>query len=101
MGERHIHRRPFEVCEIPLFDPKNELHQRIVTLGEICRKKAEPIAPRIEGPVGKARQTMRAYLADEIHEINKLVAELLKSSSAKPQKRPTFKDRKKPEFFDE
>jgi hypothetical protein len=100
MGERDIHRRPFEVCEIPLFDPKNELHQRIATLGEICRKKAEKIAPKIEGPVGKARQTMRAYLAEEIHEINRLVAELLKSSSGKPQKRPTFDDRKKPEFFD-
>jgi hypothetical protein len=29
MGERDIHRRPFEVCNIPLFDAANELHLKI------------------------------------------------------------------------
>src|SRR4051794_19617639 len=29
MGERDIHRRPFEACDIPSFDEKNKLHRQI------------------------------------------------------------------------
>jgi len=36
-GERDIHRRPFEVCAIPTFDPKNELHNKIVDVAREAR----------------------------------------------------------------
>jgi len=92
MGERDIHRRPFEVCEIPLYDPKNELHQRIATIGEICRKKAEKAAEKLEGPIGQARKSLRALFGDEIFELNKLVVRLLKEGDKQPKKRWVVKD---------
>lgn len=33
-GERHIHRRPFEVCPLPQFDPNNPDHQQLAALSE-------------------------------------------------------------------
>ena len=37
MGERHIHRRPFEACNIPLFDPENALHREIAKVSAAAR----------------------------------------------------------------
>jgi hypothetical protein len=86
MGERHIHRRPFEVCEIPLFDPQLELHREIAALGETCRKKASKVAEKMAGSLGRVRQEMRLYLAPEIQRINHLVGRLLKGQKARPKK---------------
>jgi hypothetical protein len=87
MGERDIHRRPFEVCEIPRFDPNIKLHLDIAALGEKCRKKAAKVAEKMTGRLGRVRQDMRLYLDLEIGEINRLVAHLLKQQSARPKKR--------------
>lgn len=92
MGERDIHRRPFEVCEIPLFNPQNELHQQIAKLGEVCRQKATKIAEKSEGQVGRARTDMRAWLGDELFQINKLVLRLLKEGDKRPKKKQTIYD---------
>jgi len=86
MGERDIHRRPFEVCEIPLFDPQLELHREITVLGETCRKKASKVAEKMAGSLGRVRQEMRLYLAPEIQQINHLVGRLLKGQKARPRK---------------
>jgi hypothetical protein len=86
MGERDIHRRPFEVCEIPLFDPQLELHREIAVLGEACRKKASKVAEKMAGSLGRVRQEMRLYLAPEIQRINHLVGRLLKGQKARPKK---------------
>jgi len=85
-GERHIHRRAFEVCEIPLFDPQSELHREITVLGETCRKKASKVAEKMAGSLGRVRQEMRLYLAPEIQQINHLVGRLLKGQKARPRK---------------
>lgn len=86
MGPRDIHRRAFEVCEIPLFDPQLELHQEIAVLGEACRKKASKVAEKLVGLVGRVRQEMRLYLDPEIKQINHLVSRLLKGQKARPKK---------------
>jgi hypothetical protein len=98
LGERHIHRRPFEACKIPPFDPENALHLQIAALGEACRKKADVLAPKIEGQVGRARLAMRAALAAELHEINKLAAILL-HDGARPKAKPRAFSKDKNEFF--
>ncbi|MBI1785150.1 hypothetical protein HYR69_08395, partial [Candidatus Sumerlaeota bacterium] len=90
MGERDIHRRPFEACHIPQFDPSVGLHQQIAALGMVCRKKAEKVAEKMEGPIGRARLEMRAYLEDELKQLDPLVAELIQYKGAakpKPKKR--------------
>lgn len=89
LGERDITRRPFEVCEIPLFNSQNDLHNQIATLGEICRLKAAKVAGSMEGAIGRARLEMREYLAVELHELNNLVTRLLKEPPDK-KKRATF-----------
>jgi hypothetical protein len=99
MGERDIHRRPFEACAIPLFDPKNDLHQSLATLGEICRKKSAHLAPKIGGALGKARSTMRALLAEELHEIDKLTAKLLEGNHGRLAKPVKFSDDDEPSLF--
>lgn len=98
MGERDIHRRPFEVCEIPLFNCKNDLHNQIATLGEICRLKAAKVAGSMEGRIGRARLEMREYLAAELHELDKLVARLLKEPPAS-KRPPIVKDDDEPTLF--
>jgi hypothetical protein len=51
MGERDIHRRPFEACDIPLFDSKNELHRQIA---EVSARRALVTA----GPYSRPQRRM-------------------------------------------
>jgi hypothetical protein len=76
-GERDIHRRPFEVCPIPMFDPRNHLHQRIVSVAREARQKMLKWRTRIEGNAAEARQAARKIVQPELESLNTLVTELL------------------------
>lgn len=77
MGERDIHRRPFEVCPIPLFDPQNVLHQKIVKVAREAREKMLKWKSKIEGNAAQAREAARKIVRPEIQELDQLVADLL------------------------
>jgi methylase of polypeptide subunit release factors len=76
MGERHIHRRPFEYCPIPLFDPANETHQQIAVLARQAREELLPIVRKMTAPVATARAEARRLVAGKLDQINKLVKRL-------------------------
>ena len=78
MGERDIHRRPFEVCSIPLFDPQNTLHQKIVQVARDAREKMLKWKSKIEGNAAQAREAARQIVRPEIKQLDELVRELLK-----------------------
>jgi hypothetical protein len=79
MGERHIHRRPFEACAIPLFDPKNPLHQRIARVAGEARSELLPIVPKMQTPVATARADARRLVAGKLAQLDTLVTQLLGS----------------------
>ena len=87
-GERHIHRRPFEVLPIPLFDPSNNVHLRLSDLSKQCHTKvAEFVATAdqktLSQPIGRLRQDLRDFLKSELAAIDNLVHELLSSDCAR------------------
>ncbi len=82
LGERNIHRAPFEVLPIPLFSRHDKRHQRLAELSQACHEKvAQFVAGANEKtlaqPIGRLRQQVRAMLANELSQINRLVAKLL------------------------
>ncbi len=78
-GERDIHRRPFEVCPIPVFTRKERLHRDIAQIARAARMKMLDCAPRIEGNAAQARQAARQIVQPELDRIDGLVSELLQS----------------------
>jgi hypothetical protein len=79
MGERDIHRRPFEVCNIPLFDSGNELHRRIAEVSAAARAELLPIVPKMELPVAAARATARELVASNLALLDELTRCLLEA----------------------
>lgn len=82
-GERDIHRRPFEVLPIPVFDPGNEKHLGLAILSKACHAKVSGILDKTDFrerkyPIGILRRDIRKLIADELMEIDKLVKEILK-----------------------
>ena len=81
-GERHIHRRPFEVLPIPQFNSKDKRHHELAQLSKACHAKvaqfvADADEKTFKQPIGRLRQQVRAMLERELSQINKLVAEVL------------------------
>jgi hypothetical protein len=85
MGERDIHRRPFEACNIPLFDPKNELHRQIAEVSAAARAELLPIVPKMQLPVAGARAAARDLVAGKLNRLNELTIKLLKAQPARPK----------------
>jgi hypothetical protein len=83
MGARDIHRRPFEACDISLFDPKNLFHQRIADIAREAREELLKIVRKMETPVSRARGDARHLVANQLHKLDKLVTELLKNKTVK------------------
>lgn len=81
MGERDIHRRPFEACAIPLFDAKNKLHRDIAKVAGEARAELLKIVPKMQTPVATARADARRIVAGKIKKLDELVIKLL---DAKP-----------------
>jgi hypothetical protein len=86
MGERHIHRRPFEACNIPLFDPENALHREIAKVSAAARAELLPIVPKMELPVAGARAAARDLVAGKLNVLDTLTRRLLGSAPGAPRK---------------
>jgi len=81
-GERDIHRRPFEVLPIPLFNPKDKRHHELAQLSKACHAKVAQLVAgadekTLSQNIGRLRQQVRAMLGNELSQINRLVAKLL------------------------
>jgi N-6 DNA Methylase len=90
-GERHVHRRPFEVVPIPRFDPENQRHRLLASIALECEAKASTVAQAAEGRVGPARQRVRAELHAELAIIDELAREIvgeLTEESVPPDTQP-------------
>jgi len=79
-GERDIHRRPFEVCNISRFDPSNKVHTQLAELGAKSHDEIKPFIPNLQGSLGRVRTEVRKILAANMSKINKLVEKLLAES---------------------
>jgi hypothetical protein len=77
MGERDIHRRPFEACDIPLFDAGNKIHQQIAQISAEARAELISIIPKMQLPVASARAAARELVAGKLNRLNELTAKLL------------------------
>ncbi len=81
-GQRHIHRRPFEVLPIPKFDRNDKRHLRLAELSKECHEKVAKMmvnadAKFLSQPIGRLRNIVRQMLETELDEIDQIVAELL------------------------
>jgi hypothetical protein len=97
-GKRDIHRRPFEVCPVPLFDRGNPDHQRIVSLSKTARDKIGKWASQLEGTLAKVREQSRDIVRSEIEQIDVRVAKLLNMRPIKRGSRSELE--KKSSLFD-
>jgi hypothetical protein len=86
MGERDIHRRPFEACNIPLFDPKNRIHQQIAQVSATARAELLPVVPKMQTPVGTARGDARRLVQGKLNHLDELTRRLLGAASSAPKK---------------
>lgn len=78
-GKRDIHRRPFEVCPIPEFDPENDTHKEIVKLSRSAKKIVEKWGPEMEGGLATVREKTRDLVDDQLRKIDALVDSLFKT----------------------
>jgi hypothetical protein len=85
-GERHIHRRPFEVCPIPRFDPKNRLHRKIAAVAQKAEATLKRRLPHIKGTAAKARAEARHIVKSQLARLDDLVRELLGNAEPTPAK---------------
>lgn len=99
-GARHIHRRPFEACPIPLFNEQDKAHLKLFELGREARIIAYKYAEYLEGPVGRMRTEMRRLLRPQLEKINELVEKIFKEQGMTlERKRPDKKRERMPELF--
>ena len=80
-GARDIHRRPFEVCPIPVFDSKNPRHAVLAELGSDCRNTLKSLNLQEESTIGRKRTAVRKLIATELGKIDKLVSDVLEVST--------------------
>ncbi len=78
-GERHIHRRPFEVCPIPQFDVNNPDHQQLAALSEAATVRHTAVTALHLSPngVGAARKQSRQGVRTYIEQIDEIAQQLL------------------------
>ena len=88
MGERDIHRRPFEACDIPLFDPTNKLHEQIARISAAARAELLPFAAKMPESVREARKFARERVAGKLAQLDELTRELLNSPRIAPRRKP-------------
>jgi len=83
MGARDIHRRPFEACDIPVFDPKNVLHQRITKIAAAAREDLLSIVPKMQASAGTARGDARHLVQGKLNQLDEIVAKLLNGQTTR------------------
>jgi hypothetical protein len=75
-GARHIQRLPFEVVDIPKFNPANENHLKLAELSRGCHKKIAKL--NLQGKsIVSLRSKAREHLSQELAEIDKLVKDIV------------------------
>ncbi|MBI4300974.1 MAG: N-6 DNA methylase [Chloroflexi bacterium] len=77
-GERDIHRRPFEVLPIPIFDPQNRHHRRLAELSQECHGKVAAMSLPQNRGIGRLRHEVREILKAELAGIDALVRDILR-----------------------
>lgn len=85
-GKRDIHRRPFEVCPIPEYDKTNPVHMGIVHHAKAAKVTLEKWGPKMEGGLAKVREKSRELIAEQLREIDDLVASMFKGTKLKESK---------------
>lgn len=89
-GQRHIHRRPFEVVPIPRFDKSDKNHLALARLSRRChetvRRFVQSAEPKLlSSPIGRLRTHLRKNVtADEIGEIDEIVRRVLAADAMSP-----------------
>jgi F0F1-type ATP synthase membrane subunit b/b' len=73
---------------IPLFDPADELHQKIAELSRQAREELLPLVPKMTAPVATARAEARRLVAGKLDQINTLVKRLLATAKFTPPEKP-------------
>jgi hypothetical protein len=86
MGERDIHRRPFEACNIPMFDPENKLHKQIADVSAAARAELLSIIPKMQLPVASARAAARGLVAGKLNRLDELTRKVLGDATVAPRK---------------
>jgi methylase of polypeptide subunit release factors len=78
-GPRHIVKKVLEL-PIPEFNPSNEEHLKLATLGEECTKKVSKLLSKgvPKKSIGNLRKMIKAELKDEIKGIDGIVKRMLK-----------------------
>jgi hypothetical protein len=86
-GPRHIHKKVWEL-PIPEFEPSNEDHIKLASLGEECTKKVSKLLSKgtatktstelISASIGNLRKMIKAELEEEIKEIDGIVRRVLR-----------------------
>ncbi len=86
-GPRHIHKKVWELS-IPEFNPSNEDHLKLASLGEECTKKVSKLLSKgtatktstelVSASIGNLRKMIKTELAEEIREIDGIVKGILK-----------------------
>jgi hypothetical protein len=81
---RDIHKKPFELS-IPVFDKTNKQHLKLAEISLLTEKKVEkflrtnpPAGDITPGTIGGYRNKVRAHVKEELAEIDKIVAGILK-----------------------
>ena len=80
-GERHIHRRPFEVLEIPRYDKANAQHQELAGISRQCHQvvhdaSAHPDEASLTMPVGRLRTSLRkGLLQNDLRTLDAVVSQ--------------------------
>jgi len=83
-GERDIVKKPLEF-PIPMFDPKNGVHQQLTQLGKSCEKRVKKVLPGLAekyDSIGTIRREIKNLLEDELEQIDKLVRKIMKARSS-------------------
>lgn len=80
-GPRHVHKKILDVG-LPLFDPKDPLHQQMAALGETCTNKAaawlQEAKLKPHGySIGKVRLEIKSLIADELSAIDAILEEII------------------------
>jgi hypothetical protein len=78
-GPRDIHKKVWEL-PIPEFNPSNEDHIKLATLGEECTKKVSKLLSKgiPQKSIGNLRKMIKGELKEEIEEIDGIVKRILR-----------------------
>lgn len=78
-GERDIVKKVLEL-PLPRFNPKNKTHLKLVELATAAQSKAQKILPDLEAKytsIGKIRSMVKAEIAEELLQIDRIVRHLI------------------------